>query len=137
MLNNTNLRNKVAAIIHAQWSHWMQHVLTSKVQMTNIGAVLNLVDCARWERQIATPFENLNEDEKASDLKLTQPYIDIMVGIIDQQRAFFNLTVRDKCKFYSIQDCGNCSREECGDNTNPLILRIRELEKTLQEKEDK
>ena len=42
---------------HDQWVHWTAYMLDN----------LTPENIARWRRQIATPYEQLSEDEKRSD----------------------------------------------------------------------
>jgi hypothetical protein len=58
-MGNTELREKLAALEHEQWVHWTRWQLDNS----------DPIHIARWERQIATPYEQLSEKEKESDLE--------------------------------------------------------------------
>jgi len=50
-------RERLAALQHEQWTYWTRHLLDN----------LDEVHKAGWERQIATPYADLCEQEKDSD----------------------------------------------------------------------
>jgi len=57
----------LAAIEHARWAKW-QAYLHSRCTPNPDGSLTIPADLvARWERQIATPYEGLTEREKDSD----------------------------------------------------------------------
>lgn len=50
----------------------------------------------------------------------------------DKEMILFSLmSANEKCKRYHIQNCHECNRMECCDNINPLVKRIKELEKAV------
>lgn len=62
-----NTRELLAANAHDAWGRWTEHLLEQCD--TNIDGSLVIPDKVsnRWRRLIATPYEQLTEQEKASD----------------------------------------------------------------------
>jgi hypothetical protein len=52
-----DLLEQLAALEHEQWARWTEHMLNN----------LTPDNIARWQRQIATPYASLSEQEKESD----------------------------------------------------------------------
>jgi len=62
-------RDKLADLIHRQWSGWMEY-LFSKCTFNDDGtAMIPAWAVVRWQRQIATPFAELPLEEQETDLK--------------------------------------------------------------------
>ena len=61
------MRQKLAAVQHEIWSHWMKY-LFSVCQHEPAGVEVILPNEAeRWKRQMNTPYSELTEKEKESD----------------------------------------------------------------------
>ena len=56
-MNKEDRLEKLAALIHRQWSHWTRYMLDNMSEENR----------DRWKRQIETPYELLSEAEKDSD----------------------------------------------------------------------
>lgn len=61
-----DLREQLAAYAHEAWSGWMRY-LFSKCDAQWNGRVIPPWAVERWQRQLATPYAELPEEEKASD----------------------------------------------------------------------
>lgn len=62
-----DLREKIAALQHEQWTGWMEY-LFSKCQRGTSGRLIMPIEVEeRWRRQIATPYAELPENERDSD----------------------------------------------------------------------
>lgn len=61
-----SLREKIAAVQHEIWSHWMRYLFTVTIA-TKAGEEIPLSYVARWERQMETVYKDLTEKEKESD----------------------------------------------------------------------
>lgn len=61
------LWERLAAIEHERWAHWQRwmHDQCARNEDGSLTIPPDLVE--RWERQIATPYEQLSEREKQSD----------------------------------------------------------------------
>ena len=93
------LREQLAAIQHQGWSHWQWYV-HSCLQRTeffptrhgsrignavHVAWVMSDEDHDRWERQIATPYADLTDAEKASDLEQVDRYWPIITALIAER----------------------------------------------------
>jgi len=71
------LVEKLAAIEHerwADWQSWCHKVLREHCPSPELEQVL-----ARWDKQIATPYQELTEQEKESDREQVQRYIHLVM----------------------------------------------------------
>ena len=69
-----DLRQKLAAIEHERWNHW-QRYMHSKCQRNDDGSLTIPADLVeRWERQIATPYDELSAREQQPDLQEVDRY---------------------------------------------------------------
>lgn len=68
------LFERLAAIEHERWADWQRwmHGRCTKNPDGSLTIPAELVE--RWERQIATPYEQLTEAEKASDREQVNRY---------------------------------------------------------------
>lgn len=69
----------LGAIEHERWSYW-QRYMHSRATLQNDGSMLlpaHLVE--QWERQIATPYNALSEQEKESDREQVRRYLPTII----------------------------------------------------------
>lgn len=65
--DRSDLREKLAALAHEQWSGWMRYMF-SKAPVNEDGSwTMPAWAVERWQRQMQTPYSDLSEEEKASD----------------------------------------------------------------------
>jgi hypothetical protein len=83
-----DIREKLAALCHEQWSGWMEY-LFSKCEPDCRGmfhkkpsGALVIPEWAvdRWKRQMTTPYARLSEEEKESDRKEADKFLEIFNG---------------------------------------------------------
>ncbi len=74
------LREKLAAMQHEQWSGWMEYLFKRCKRAYLMSDELTIVegDVQRWKRQVATPYTDLPENEKESDRIEADKYIDLI-----------------------------------------------------------
>ena len=72
-----NLRNRIAAIVHTQWAHWMLRQI-DRGQWENGELVLNCDDMERWMRLARLHYSELSESEQESDLQWADKYLEVM-----------------------------------------------------------
>jgi len=82
------LREKLAEIEHARWSAW-QRWMHDRLERScdgdlKTGWVLSEDDYDRWERQIATPYADLTDAEKASDMEQVDRYWPLIQELFDE-----------------------------------------------------
>ena len=68
------LKEKLAALEHERWAHWQKwmHGVCTRNEDGSLTIPAVLVE--RWERQIATLYEDLSEREKDSDREQVNCY---------------------------------------------------------------
>ena len=74
-LDDGTLLEALAVVEHERWAHWQAYVHDQGVKNPDGSITLpaNLVE--RWSRQIATPYDQLTEDEKNSDREQVARYL--------------------------------------------------------------
>ena len=86
---NKELREEVADLCHRQWSNWMKYIFTrceedevepldDDIPWNTGNLVIPIEWVERWKRQVNTDYKNLSEEEKDSDRKEADKYIDLM-----------------------------------------------------------
>jgi len=74
------LRERLAAIEHQRWADWQRYVHASCVRAAGGHLTIPARLVERWERQIATPYADLPEDEKVSDRHQVDRYWHILAA---------------------------------------------------------
>ncbi len=81
------LIEKLAPIQHEIWAHWMEYLFSkcSEQEIFDNGRhfktgnlVINKELVERWKRQIETPYSELSETEKQSDINQVLKFIDLV-----------------------------------------------------------
>lgn len=81
-----NLKEELAAIEHARWSHW-QNYMHGKCTKNDDGSLTiprELVD--KWETQGKTSYAELTEKEKESDREQVDKYLPLLKDFILRKR---------------------------------------------------
>lgn len=69
----------VAALVHEQWCHWMEHMMaTGQWSMDYNTYILPGADAMRWKHQMVTPYPYLKPSEKESDRKIAARFVEIL-----------------------------------------------------------
>lgn len=83
ILEVIDLRERVAALCHVQWSNWTKHLLGAGTERANGSVTLPMPHVNLWRNLVATSFTDLNEAEQvparqraASLLKLISQSMD-------------------------------------------------------------
>ena len=74
------IRNRLAAYAHTAWSGWMRYLFEQSPGDTYGNVVIPASLVRRWKRQTATLYEDLPEEEQASDLVEADRILGIMHG---------------------------------------------------------
>lgn len=61
-----DLIEKLAALEHQQWAHWMKHIVECG-KWRHAGFVIDEETMDRWIAQMGTTYSSLEEHEKESD----------------------------------------------------------------------
>lgn len=99
----TELREKLAAIEHerwADWQKWCHKVLRENCPSPELEKVLE-----RWDTQIATPYEQLTDREKASDMEQVDrywPLIDTYAAQMCREARINELMAAEKYASYGV-----------------------------------
>jgi len=90
-LNHDALRRKLAAIEHERWADWqrLMHEQCSRLAGGSLAIPAFLVE--RWERQIATPFDQLTDAEQQSDLEQVDRYWPLIVAALEEREGLRRL----------------------------------------------
>ena len=87
-----SIEEEFAAMEHKRWAKWQKY-MHSKMSQQFItswgenGFVLPAELWNRWERQIATPYAELSEEEKESDREQVRPYLEALNQTAEKVRA--------------------------------------------------
>ena len=61
-------RERIAAVQHEIWSHWMRHLFSVCGELNDDGsATISAYNVERWHRQMATGYADLTDKERESD----------------------------------------------------------------------
>lgn len=80
-------KRAIAVQCHNSWSGWMSHLFGRSARGAgSIDGLLSLEfvreDIERWDRQVKTPFTDLNEEEQASDLREADKFIEQLLDYV-------------------------------------------------------
>ena len=82
MNNDNELREKLAAVSHEIWAHWMNYLFDQcRIDMNlhaNLVTVIPDDMCIRWRRQTDTPYHELSESEKDSDREQADKILSVL-----------------------------------------------------------
>jgi hypothetical protein len=81
------LVEKLAALEHERWSRWQRHVHSNCTRQPDGSLLIPAELVARWEKQIATKYAELDEMEKESDREQVREYLPLIASALaDQDR---------------------------------------------------
>ena len=78
--------DRLAKIEHERWAHWQRYMHAKGERLSDGRLVLPSDQVARWDRQIATPFDKLTEKEKNSDRDQVRQYYSELLTILSDRR---------------------------------------------------
>lgn len=85
------LVEKLAALAHSVWSSWIAYLFTSCTKIYHRGEndnrsqyILHNDVRDRWERQMHTPYEELDEEEKDSDRLIAREYLALIYDSLEE-----------------------------------------------------
>lgn len=73
-------REGLAEYAHKAWSGWMDHLFKNSVRHADGSVTIPRTLVDRWMRQMRTPYAELSENEKRSDLKEADRMIETIDG---------------------------------------------------------
>lgn len=78
-----SLIDELAAIEHERWSHWQRYMHSKGVRQADGSLVLPAELVERWERQAATGYGNLTDEEQESDREQVKRYLPIIASALN------------------------------------------------------
>jgi len=63
-----DVREALADYAHEAWSGWMRYLFDKSIKLADGGVLVPPPAVARWQRQMETPYAQLPDHEKDSDL---------------------------------------------------------------------
>lgn len=109
---------QLADIEHQRWADWQRwvHECGTKAYVPRVGleGILALPNdrVAAWERQIATPYADLSEREKASDREQVMRYWPLIVDFVETW-------IRENASHMSASEAAALWREEMQEASQP------------------
>jgi hypothetical protein len=81
------LVEKLAAIEHSRWAHWQRYVHSASLPQPDGSLVMPAELVARWEKQIATSYADLDDREKESDREQVRKYLPLIEAALRKRIA--------------------------------------------------
>ena len=79
------LVERLAAVEHDRWSHWQRYMHTKGARQNDGSLLLPGELVARWEKQIATTYAELGEQEKESDREQVRKYLPLIASALSSR----------------------------------------------------
>ena len=73
-----NMLEDLAALAHEQWSGWMEYLFEKSTDNPDGTVTIPAWAVERWKRQVATPYDQLSEQEQESDRNEARRVIEIL-----------------------------------------------------------
>lgn len=81
-LQSDELLEQLAAAEHGRWAHWQRYVHEQCTRLEDGSLVIPATQVAAWERQIATAYADLSEDERDSDRDQVRRYLPLIADAL-------------------------------------------------------
>ncbi|MBY2937187.1 hypothetical protein [Rhizobium leguminosarum] len=75
---DSEIIDTLATIEHERWAHWQRYLHSTAIAQPDGSLLLPADLVKRWERQIATTFDQLSSDEKNSDREQVMRYFPLV-----------------------------------------------------------
>ena len=72
------LREKLADVQHAIWSHWMDYLFNQCQEYPDGSMMIPAEKALHWQRQLNTPYAELTEREKDSDRDQADKVLEVL-----------------------------------------------------------
>jgi len=81
-MNRHDLREQLAASEQERWAHWQRYLHGQCVQHDDGSLTIPTALVARWERQSATPYDQLSKEEKVADRAQVARYWQLIAACV-------------------------------------------------------
>lgn len=78
----SRLVERLAAVEHERWSHWQGYVHSKGIRQPDGSLLLPADLVARWERQIAANYGELDDKEKETDREQVRRYLTLIASAL-------------------------------------------------------
>jgi hypothetical protein len=83
-LGDPALVEALASVEHARWAHWQRYMHEQCTPGEEPGTLVIPAELVtRWARQFRTPYQELPEDERASDREQVLEYLKTIDSLLD------------------------------------------------------
>lgn len=72
----------LASIEHERWSHWQRYLHEQCLRCEDGSLVIPAELVARWEKQMATTYNDLDEQEKESDREQVYRNLPVLIAAV-------------------------------------------------------
>jgi hypothetical protein len=79
------LVESLAAIEHERWSHWQRYLHSKCICQPDGSLILPAELAARWEKQSATKYAGLSEQERESDREQVRKYLPLIASALGER----------------------------------------------------
>lgn len=79
-MDNKELYEQLAAIEHERWADWQRYMHSKCTRNADGSLIIPAGLVEHWERQIATSYAELSEQEKNSDREQVNRYWGLLMG---------------------------------------------------------
>ncbi|PPF64178.1 hypothetical protein C5E11_05680 [Clavibacter michiganensis] len=76
----------LAAVEHTRWAHWQKYVHDKGQRQSDGSLQLPAELVARWDKQIATSYADLSDEEQRSDQEQVRRYLPAVIDALTQAR---------------------------------------------------
>lgn len=81
----SGLVEELAAVEHERWSHWQRYVHSKCARQADGSLLLPADLVARWEKQIATKYADLDDKERESDREQVRKYLPLIASALAER----------------------------------------------------
>ncbi|MHC2019411.1 hypothetical protein [Methylobacterium sp. CM6247] len=78
-------REGLSSIEHQRWAHWQAYMHSKCVKQPDGSLIIPADLVAKWERQIATTYDELSDEEKQSDREQVDRYIPFLIEFLSKR----------------------------------------------------
>ena len=82
ILSRPDVLDQLADIEHERWAHWQRFVHDNCQEQEDGSFVIPADMVHRWERQIKTPYSQLTEAERESDIEQVKRYLPTVIKVL-------------------------------------------------------